>query len=73
MTGNAGTLPAADFARFQKQQGIVAQIVAKFDEPGADKEEGLTPAEEERRKARGLEVVDLVAKVSRVRVRETRD
>lgn len=42
----------------------MAEIVGKFEEPGAEKEEGLTPAEEERRKARGLEVVDLVAKVS---------
>ena len=47
----------------------MAEIVAKFEEPGAEKEEGLTPAEEDQRKARGLEVVDLVAKVSAVRGR----
>lgn len=61
---NKETLSKEDLDRFTKQQKVVLEIVAKFEEPGADKEGGLTPEEEARRKARANEVVELVAKVS---------
>lgn len=63
------TLPADDLARYEKQHGIVREIVAKFEEPGADQAAGaegpakLSAEEESKRQKRMDEVVDLVAKV----------
>jgi hypothetical protein len=53
-------------ARFLKQQKIVAQIVAKFEEPGADSEATFAPGspEDVAKKQRGQEVVELVGQVS---------
>lgn len=42
----------------------MVEVVAKFDEPGADKETSLTPAEERRQKERQGEVAELVAKMN---------
>ncbi|GAA5833993.1 hypothetical protein JCM11251_003585 [Rhodosporidiobolus azoricus] len=65
LSSNRSTLPAADLARYEKQQVIVQSIVAKFEEPGADKPVGKgTKEEEERREKRTEEVVDLVAKMN---------
>lgn len=63
LTTNGPTLPPADLVRFTQQQTIVSAIVAKFEEPGADAPGPYSPAEEEVRKVRGLEVVELVGKV----------
>lgn len=63
LSAHRATLSAADLERFEKQQQIVGQIVAKFEEPGADKEPPLTDKEEEERQQRLDAVVDLVAKV----------
>ncbi|KAI5481644.1 peroxisomal biogenesis factor 19 [Pseudohyphozyma bogoriensis] len=61
---NASTLSEADLTRFKKQQQIVNAIVAKFEEPGADKTENLTPAEEEKAKVRSQQVADLVKEMN---------
>lgn len=63
LSTHRASLSAADLERFEKQQQIVGQIVAKFEEPGADKEPPLTDKEEEERQQRLDAVVDLVAKV----------
>lgn len=64
LTENKASLSADDFDRYTKQSVVVSQIVAKFDEPGADKEGPLSAAEEKVKAERGLEVIELVGKVS---------
>lgn len=62
---NASTISAEDLERYKKQEEIVIQIVAKFDEPGADKDAtAMSPAEEQRQKDRQGEVAELVAKMN---------
>lgn len=66
LSQHASSLEPADRERFEKQHVLVGQIVAKFEEPGADKEPPLSAQEEEERSKRLEDVVDLVAKVRRV-------
>lgn len=61
---NKAILSADDMARYKKQQGVVAAIVTKFDEPGADAEEStLSDEEKAKRKQRQLDVAELVKEV----------
>ena len=57
---NKSTLPAADLKRYQDQYKIVAEIVGKFEEPGAESEMKGDPDAQRRNK----EVVALVAKMN---------
>ncbi|KAK4705617.1 peroxin-19, partial [Phenoliferia sp. Uapishka_3] len=63
---NAATLDKSELARFKKQQIVVDQIVAKFEEPGADKEtaEGLSESEFAKRRQRQLDVAELVKEMN---------
>lgn len=63
LSENAATLSPADRQRYGEQQAIVESIVAKFEEPGADKTSGGTAEEEAQRKERNGAVVFLVGKV----------
>lgn len=50
--------------RYKEQQKTVIEIVAKFDEPGADAEGPLSAEEEAKQAERHADIVALVAKVS---------
>ena len=64
LEANASTLPEADLKRYKEQQQTVIEIVAKFDEPGADKEGPFTEEEEATNAERHADIVALVAKVA---------
>lgn len=72
LTAHAASLSTTDRDRYEKQRVIVSQIVAAFEESGADYDpatetkESVSPEEAERRAERTERVVELVAKVSGV-------
>lgn len=67
LSAHGASLATADRDRYEKQRTIVCEIVAAFEEPGADVDPSakLAPEEEQKRAQRTERVVDLVAKVSR--------
>jgi hypothetical protein len=67
LSAHGASLATADRDRYEKQRTIVCEIVAAFEEPGADVDPAakLAPEEEQKRVQRTERVVDLVAKVSR--------
>lgn len=67
LSAHGASLATADRDRYEKQRTIVCEIVAAFEEPGADVDPSakLAPEEEQKRAHRTERVVDLVAKVSR--------
>ncbi|KAM0754616.1 Pex19-domain-containing protein [Meredithblackwellia eburnea MCA 4105] len=68
LTSNASTLSTEDKDRYQRQLVVVRSIVAKFDEPGAEKDDleldKLTAKEKEDRKRRREEVAELVKQMN---------
>lgn len=65
LSAHGASLATADRDRYEKQRTIVCEIVAAFEEPGADVDPAakLAPEEEQKRAQRTERVVDLVAKV----------
>lgn len=65
LSAHGASLSSTDRDRFEKQRVIVCEIVAAFEEPGADHDpEAKLSAEEEQKRAERTErVVELVAKV----------
>ncbi|ORY88728.1 Pex19 protein family-domain-containing protein [Leucosporidium creatinivorum] len=55
---NAATLSEKDLKRYKEQQATVIQIVAKFDEPGADAEGPFSPEEEAKHAERHADIMN---------------
>ncbi|KWU44270.1 Pex19-domain-containing protein [Rhodotorula sp. JG-1b] len=66
LSAHGASLATADRDRYEKQRTIVCEIVAAFEEPGADVDPSakLAPEEEQKRAQRTERVVDLVAKMN---------
>ncbi|GAA5865345.1 hypothetical protein JCM3774_004945 [Rhodotorula dairenensis] len=66
LSAHSTSLATADRERYEKQRVIVCEIVAAFEEPGADVDPAakLSADEEQKRVARTERVVDLVAKMN---------